>query len=77
MTLKESLILYCTEHEHCMDCPLCTVCEKFHDEEDPYESMADRDDDCIKVIAYDARIIAEKILFHLNLCEDTPNSDQV
>lgn len=76
MTLRESLIIYCNEHEQCMDCPLGAVCDKFHDEEDPYETMADRDDDSIKVIAYDARKTAEKILFHLNLCEENSNPGQ-
>lgn len=76
MTLKESLLIYCMEHEHCTDCPLCAVCEKFHDEEDQYETIADKDDDLIKVIAYDARKIAEKILFHLDLCDEDLNPGQ-
>ena len=66
MTLKESMTLYCMEHEHCSDCPIVVACEKFHRED---ETIEDMDDDFIKVIAYDARRIAEKILFHLNCCE--------
>ena len=70
MTLKESLIWYCMEHEECDSCPLVSVCENKHNPEDPYTTVADFDDDLIKVLAYDARHIAEKILFHLNCCEE-------
>lgn len=69
MTLKESMTLYCMEHKQCDQCPIGMVCEKFHNEDDPYETIGDMDDDFVKVIAYDARRIAEKILFHLNCCE--------
>ena len=76
MTLKESLMLFCDGYERCYDCPLGSICKKFHDEEDPYETLMKYSDDRIKVIAYDARKLAEKILFHLNLCEENSDPDQ-
>ena len=71
MTLKESLIMYCMCYDKCDACPLVSACEKLHDPEDPYETVADFSDDMLKVLAYDAKHIAEKILFHLNNCEHT------
>lgn len=70
MTLKESLGLYCEQQEQCIYCPIGSVCEKFHDENDPYETITDMSDDCVKVIAHDARHIAEKILFHLKMADN-------
>lgn len=71
MTLKEALLLYCMGYGECDSCPLASVCETLHNPDDPYETVADFSDDMIKVLAYDARHIAEKILFHLNHCEYT------
>ena len=76
MTLKESLMMFCNGYDSCGNCPLGSICEKFHDEDDPYETLMDYSDDCVKVIAYDARKLAEKILFHLNLCEENSNPGQ-
>ena len=76
MTLKESLMMFCDGYERCCDCPIATICKRFHDEEDPCETLMDYSDDYIKVIAYDARKLAEKILFHLNLCEENSNPCQ-
>ena len=76
MTLKESLMMFCDGYERCSDCPLGSICGKFHNEDDPCETLMDYSDDFIKVIAYDARKLAEKILFHMNLCEENSNPGQ-
>lgn len=74
MTLKDSMVLYCMEHKECDKCPIGTVCEKFHNEDDPYQTIGDMDDDFVKTIARDAKAMAEKILYHVNCCESEKKS---
>lgn len=74
MTLKQSMFLMCMGYNLCDDCPIIRICEKFRDEDDPYETIGDMDDDFVKTIARDAKAMAEKILYHVNCCDSEKKS---
>lgn len=69
MTLRESMQLYCNQHDECDGCPLKTPCFKSSDPDDNDVYPANMDEGCFTSFVHEAKMVAEQILYYINLAD--------